>query len=120
MRISDWSSDVCSAYLLVVDHMPYGGVVEACIVTGQGHQQQLGSHVAVLGIAGVDAVELPAASAVWPAAAAPLGLDMRQVERRRVVELGEELGPPIAHVLEADHRRTVEQDRKRTRLNSSH
>src|SRR3546814_3950399 len=35
---------------------------------------------------------------------------MRQVERRRVVELGEELGPPIAHVLEADHRRTVEQE----------
>src|SRR3546814_5646582 len=61
---------------LVVDHMPYGGVVEAGIVTGQGHQQQLGSHVAVLGIAGVDAVELPAASAVWPAAAAPPGLDM--------------------------------------------
>src|SRR3546814_9074770 len=90
--------------------MPYGGVVEAGIVTGQGHQQQLGSHVAVLGIAGVDAVELPAASAVWPAAAAPLGLDMRQVERRRVVELGEELGPPIAHVLEADHRRTVAQE----------
>src|SRR3546814_1720041 len=48
---------------LVVDHMPYGGVVEAGIVTGQGHQQQLGSHLAVLGLAGVDAVELPAARA---------------------------------------------------------
>src|SRR3546814_10635709 len=56
---------------LVVDHMPYGGVVEAGSVTGQGHQQQVGGPVAGLGIAGVDAVAIRTATAVWPAAAPP-------------------------------------------------
>src|SRR3546814_20549507 len=56
---------------LVVDHMPYGGVVEAGILTRQGHQQQWGSHVALLGLAGVEAVELPAAREVSPPPAAP-------------------------------------------------
>src|SRR3546814_17821204 len=62
---------------LVVDHMPYGGVVEAGIVTRPGPQQQMGGHVAVRGIAGVDPVAHPAARAVWPAAPGPHRLDTR-------------------------------------------
>src|SRR3546814_13391339 len=60
---------------LVVDHMPYGGVVEAGIVPGPGHPHQFGSHIALLCIAGVDALHHPPPHALCPAHTPPLGPD---------------------------------------------
>src|SRR3546814_4808113 len=40
MRISDWSSDVCSSDLIGRDHLPVGGKEAALLQMQVGHQQR--------------------------------------------------------------------------------
>src|SRR3546814_6043814 len=95
MRISDWSSDVCSSDLLII------GII---IIEGGGIERQRAVHEAVLG-------------------ADFKGVDIFRLERRAIIDGGKLHEGKIAgqSLPEVDNERTdAGRDRKSTRLNSSH
>src|SRR3546814_3924584 len=99
MRISDWSSDVCSSDLLLaaVRHLPR----DARQFDAQGTAEHIADQSAA-----VEAVGGAAAPAVW-----------RAEQGQRALEQG----PDAAVGIDGDDRRVgAGVDRKSTRLNSSH
>src|SRR3546814_6666932 len=100
MRISDWSSDVCSSDLLarLDQQVVHGLVAELAVI-----QTALAGHILEHIAAGID-----------PARPARLG--QLEVAARHGRLQGRELHGPQAYV----EARFAAQDRKSTRLNSSH
>src|SRR3546814_2964060 len=108
MRISDWSSDVCSSYLLaaVSGKITARGEVDRALAIAKARAQRDRVRIAVIDvIAEVGADRMP--------------LDVGAVAKGSV-RLEEAVGRIAEQVLRAARRDAEAGDRKSTRLNSSH
>src|SRR3546814_4670493 len=113
MRISDWSSDVCSSDLPPVDHGHAHGQLrarldrDAAVLAGkEGRPQQVGDHAGVVQRAALAAVLLLVEAFV-------------EIEHRRRRRAGAIAERPQGLDPGPRHQRLM-RDRKSTRLNSSH
>src|SRR3546814_6050407 len=101
MRISDWSSDVCSSDLVLVDHLDAG--IAAVLRTAEPGGAPADQHLAPVALIG-----------------AGEDLHQRRLAGRVVADQAEHLArhQPEVDLVQRPH--GTERDRKSTRLNSSH
>src|SRR3546814_1531537 len=105
MRISDWSSDVCSSDLIADLPDPTGILV---------HQRRVRQRVGGIGVVEI-ALAIAAPDREFPEARQPL-----QIESMAVALVAQAIGVEQVERRRAEARRVIIGDRKSTRLNSSH